>query len=344
MKASVLLQFCRPNCRFPTSGAAVLALGIILTISLSSCGSDNPADADMDPEPEFDFDRELIAFRSDRDGNDDIWLMTPDGSESINITNHSSGDSDPSWSPDGSRLAFVSTRTGNAELFVMDVDGSNIVQVTDNQGSIRWPNWSPDGSMIAFSANVNGQRDIYVVPAPGASSSQSKNSISTCDGPVQATDHEEVDNEPVWSPDGSKIYFYSSRDGFGGVWELAFSCDGATDIIKLTVEFEFGCAPSLGWSLVDGYPKVSFVGKTDVGKNIDQYDIWTMDMDGSNQVNVTNHPGTDWSSTWTDDGDRLFFDTDRNGNWDIYSINEDGSGLTQITDHPSDDRYPAWRP
>lgn len=344
MKASLFLQFCRPNRRFPRSRTAVLISGIVLIVSLGSCGSDNPADADMDPEPGFNFDRDLVAFRSDRDGNDDIWLMTPDGSKSINVTNHPSTDSDPAWSSDGSKLAFVSARTGNAELFVMDVDGSNIIQVTDNQGSVRWPNWSPDGSLIAYSASVNGQRDIYVVPAPGTNSKQSKNSISTCDGPVQVTDHEEVDNEPVWWPDGSKMYFFSTRDGVGGVWELEFSCDGGSDIVKVTIEFEFGCSPSVGWSLKEGRPKVSIVGNKGAGNKNDQYDIWTMDMDGSNQVNVTNHPGTDWSSTWTDDGDRLIFETERNGNWDIYSVNEDGSGLAQITDHPSDDRYPAWRP
>lgn len=318
---------------------STLILGMVLSVSLGSCGNDNPTGADMDPQTDFDFDRDLIAFRSDRDGNDDIWLITPDGSESINITNHASGDSDAAWSPDGSKIAFISTRTGNAELFVMDVDGSNVIQITDNQGSLRWPKWSPDGSLIAFSASVNGQRDIYVVPAPDVHSKQSKSSNNSCDGPVQVTDHEEADNEPVWSPDGSKLYFYSSRDGVGGVWELKFSCEGSSNIIKLTLDFEFGCSPSIGWSLQGGKAKLSFVGKQN-----DQYDIWTMDLDGSNQVNVTNHPSSDWSSTWTDDGDRLFFDTDRNDNWDIYSVNEDGSGLTQITDHPSDDRYPAWRP
>ena len=89
---------------------AALISGIVLVIGLSSCGSDNPTEAETDPEPEFDFEGDLIAFRSDRDGNDDIWLMTPDGSKTINLTNHPSGDSDPSWSPDGSSLAFVSTR------------------------------------------------------------------------------------------------------------------------------------------------------------------------------------------------------------------------------------------
>lgn len=311
-------------------------LAILVCWGLFACGDNNTTGPD---EEGFDFSGDLIAFRSDRDGNDDIWLMTPDGSELVNITNNSAGDSDPAWSPDGSKIAFVSTRTGNTELFVMDVDGENIVQVTENQGAIRWPRWSPDGGMIAFRANVNDQQDIYVIPAPGTSSKQSANSMIPCDDLVQVTNHPETDNEPVWSPDGSSIYFFSTRDGVGGVWEIDFGCEGGSNPVKLTIEFEFACAPGLGWSLADGRAKLSFVGEQN-----DQYDIWVMDLDGSNPMNVTDDPATDWSSTWGNDGKNLIFDTDRNDNWDIYSIAEDGSELTPLTDHPADDRYPVWRP
>lgn len=315
----------------------ILPVLIIFIGMTSGCGEDSPSGPES--ESEFDFSGELIAFRSDRSGNEDIWLMTTDGSEVINITRNSSADRDPAWSPDGSKIAFVSSRTGNSELFVMDVDGSNVIQVTENQGSIRWPKWSPDGSLIVFSSRLNDQRDLYVIPAPGASSKHSTNRLKFCEDPVQVTNHPEVDNEPVWSPDGSSIYFFSTRDGFGGVWVLDFSCDGGSDPVKLTIEFEFSCSPALGFSSLEGQAKLSFVGK--VG---DQYDVWTMDLDGSNKKNVTSHPDTDWSSSWSDGGERLFFDSDRNDNWDIYSTNENGDGLTRLTDHPADDRYPAWRP
>lgn len=315
-------------------------LAVILIISLPGCGDDTPNGPDPTSEEEFDFSGDLITFRSDRDGNDDIWLMTPDGSETFNITSNSSADSDPAWSPDGERIAFVSTRTGNAELFVMDLDGSNVIQVTENQGSVRWPNWSPDGSLLAFSSNVNGQRDLYVTPAPpSVNSKQTASRFVNCNELVQVTNHPETDNEPVWSPDGSSIYFFSTRDGIGGVWELDFRCEGGSNVVKLTIEFEFSCAPALGFSLLDGRAKLSFVGEEN-----DQYDIWTMDLDGSNKTKVTNDPETDWSSTWTDDGDRLIFESDRSENWDIFSVSEDGSGLNQLTNNPADDRYPAWRP
>ena len=333
---------------------SVVVAAIVLCLGVYACANNNTTGPgeEIEPEPEFDFSGELIAFRSDRDGADDIWLITPDGSESINITNNFSADSDPAWSPDGSKIAFISTRTGNAELFVMNVDGTNVTQVTNNQGSIRWPKWSPDGSMIAFSANVNDQRDLYAVPAPAGNQKQITNKTTPCDGPVQLTDNPETDNEPVWSPDGSSIYFFSTRDGIGGLWEIDFGCEGGSNPVKLTFEFEFACAPGTGFSLTSGQAKLSFVGEED-----EQFDIWTLNIPvlnsnptkvtnnlmSLNPIRVTDDSAVDWSSTWTNNG-RLIFETERNGNWDIYSVREDGTDLTPLIEHPADDRYPAWRP
>jgi TolB protein len=58
----------------------------------------------------------LIAFMSDRDGNFEIYVMEPDGSNQLNLTNHPASDSSPSWSPNGRELAFVSDRTGVATI------------------------------------------------------------------------------------------------------------------------------------------------------------------------------------------------------------------------------------
>jgi Tol biopolymer transport system component len=53
----------------------------------------------------------LIAFRSDRDGNGEIDVMNPDGSEQTRLTNNTAYDGYPHWSSDGSQLAFDSQRS-----------------------------------------------------------------------------------------------------------------------------------------------------------------------------------------------------------------------------------------
>jgi len=84
-----------------------------------------------------------IAFRSDRDGNQEIYVMGTDGSNPVRLTNNVASDAFPAWSPDGSKIVFVSTRDGNEEIYVMDADGSNPVRLTNNTAQDRHPVWSP---------------------------------------------------------------------------------------------------------------------------------------------------------------------------------------------------------
>ncbi|HSM05394.1 MAG TPA: hypothetical protein VK858_12315, partial [Longimicrobiales bacterium] len=309
----------------------------------------------VDLDLDFDFDAEVIAFRRDLGSQEDIYLMTVDGSAFVNLTDHEDGDTDPAWSPDGSRLAFVSTRSGTADLWVMNADGTGLVQVTDDQGSVRFPNWSPDGTRIAYSASVNDQRDLYVIDAPAPASGPAAASpiFAQAEPPAQLTDDPGVDNEPVWSPAGSEIFFFSNRDGVGAVWTIDILGDGGANPVKLTIDFVFACAPGRGFSLVDSRQKLSFVGETD-----GQLDIWTMDLDGSNQTKVTSDEADEFYSSWMNggpattatgpdrqaaQGSRLVFDSDRSGFWQLYSINEDGSDVVRLTDYEADDEMPRWR-
>ncbi len=50
----------------------------------------------------------------------------------------------------------------------------------------------------------------------------------------------------------------------------------------------------------------------------------------------------DWGNTWSPGGDRLAFQSNRNGDYDIYSINLAGSGVTPLTTDAADDTAPVW--
>jgi len=82
--------------------ATAFLTAVVASLVLVTCsGDDSPSGPG--PMPGFDFSRDLIAFRSERDGQQEIYLITPDGAELINITKHPAADDDPAWSPDGSR-------------------------------------------------------------------------------------------------------------------------------------------------------------------------------------------------------------------------------------------------
>ena len=111
----------------------------------------------------------VIAFRSNRDGNSEIYLINSDGTGARNLSNHPAEDTHPSISPDGRKILFVSDRDGNEEIYLMNLDGSNQIRLTRHPDRDMSPDWSPDGQFIVFSSNRCGNFDIYIMKADGSS-------------------------------------------------------------------------------------------------------------------------------------------------------------------------------
>lgn len=77
------------------------------------------------------------------------------------------------------------------------------------------------------------------------------------------------------------------------------------------------------------------------------FEIYSVRPDGANLTNLTRHPGNDLYPSWSPDGQRLVFASDRDGAdiglFDLYIMNRDGSGLTRLTNSPeSRDDLPVW--
>jgi len=128
--------------------------------------------------------REPVVFVSNRDGNNEIYILGVDGTLT-NRSNHSANDSAPIWSPDRSQIVFVSDRdNGNNDLFIINADGSNPVNLSNNPASDTNPSWSPDGSQILFvSDRDNGNNDLFIINADGSN-------------PVNLTNHAASDINP----------------------------------------------------------------------------------------------------------------------------------------------------
>ena len=74
----------------------------------------------------------------------------------------------------------------------------------------------------------------------------------------------------------------------------------------------------------------------------DNAEIYVMDTDGSNQRNLTNHPDSDRSPSWSPDGSQIAFYSNRDDNFEIYVMDADGSNQRNLTNHPDSDTYPSW--
>jgi Tol biopolymer transport system component len=93
--------------------------------------------------------------------------------------------------------------------------------------------------------------------------------------------------------------------------------------------------PSLSGS---GGGRIVFASKRD-----DNYEIYVMNADGTDQRRLTNNPREDGRPAWSPDCRQIAFDSDRSGHFDIYVMNADGSNVRRLT-NKGDNGYPAWSP
>src|SRR5919112_839128 len=84
-----------------------------------------------------------IAFTSNRNGNDDIYVMYADGSNQTRFTTNDAHDEFAAWSPDGQKIAFTSDRDDSDEVYMMNADGSNQTRLTPNDADDWEPTFRP---------------------------------------------------------------------------------------------------------------------------------------------------------------------------------------------------------
>lgn len=264
------------------------------------------------------FDR--ITFNSDRTGNHDIYVMRPNGSDVIQLTNHDMNEEAPRVSPDGTKILFMSDRDGNDEIYVMNADGTDPLNLTNSASADHRAMWSPDGSKIAFASDRDGDFEIYVMNADGSA-------------PVQLTQNDATDWNPSWSPAGSEIAFGSDRGGWFQIYAMN-SSDGA-NVRQLHDTQDRDGLPV--WS-PDGN-EIVFHSNRD-----GNFDVYVIDADGSNERRLTDDPAFDGVPNWSPDGTKIVFVSGRDGSTDVYVMNADGSGQTRLTFEDGSDTMPRWTP
>src|SRR3989441_8916839 len=93
-----------------------------------------------------------------------------------------------------------------------------------------------------------------------------------------------------------------------------------------------------------GITQIAFTRDSNVIDVYDHADVYVMNLDGTGLTNLTHTIGLDAQPTWSPDGARIAFQSDRGGDADIYVMNADGSNLRNLTNAPGDDYAPIWSP
>ncbi len=257
-----------------------------------------------------------LVFTSDREGNNEIYIMGTDGVVT-NISNNPASDTSPAWSPDGNRIAFVSDRDGNDEIYVMNTDGSNVVRLTDNPASDETPMWTSAGDLV-FATSRDGNYEIYSMNADGSN-------------PVNVTNAPSNETSPAPAPDNSRIAYMSDRDGNNEIYTTA--SDGT--VANITNNPATDTSPS--WA--NGSQRMVFVSDRE---SLAQ--LYIMGVDGSNPTRISDLTQPDTHPAWSQDGSQIAFVSQDKGLTQIYIVKPDGTGVTKVSDEKGNDSSPAWKP
>ena len=148
-----------------------------------------------------------LAWVTDRNGPEEIWLRGPDGSERPAITaqNFPLGTSkalmNPSLSPDGDRLVFGRVDLGGvARLWISSLSGGVPVLLTNSERTLELGgSWSPDGSRFVYVAYEGGETSIMTVKTSGGAT------------PIKLADTGKQNDLPDWSSTGDWITYHDDK-------------------------------------------------------------------------------------------------------------------------------------
>lgn len=299
-----------------------------------------------------------IYFASERDGIFNIWKIAPDGGQMAQVTRHrEDGVQFPSISPDGSTIAYEN----EFEIWTLPVAGgqprkvtidlafdpkSNLVEFVPVRNRILGFSPSPDGDYAA----VDNHGEIFIVPTEANVGER-----------VQVTSSSRRERGEMFSPDGNRIAYLSDETREEEVWVFdratgarrqmskhpsfksleAWSPD-SKNLVWVAANRLFvgnvdtGTATELGYNEAGGYQVSGYSpdGKwlTYTKRDDDQNaDVWVMELATKREFNVTANPFQDTGGSFTPDGKRLLFMSNRDGANHLYVVS-----LERMKEDPND--------
>lgn len=257
-----------------------------------------------------------IVFISNRNGNDELYMMDFDGQNQTRITFNKDRDYMPTWSADGRKIAYTSYRSHKASLYILNPYQGEIKEVI-SKGTNFAPAFSLDGKKLAFCSTIDeGNPEIYVAGSDGQHVKR-------------LTYNKAIDTAPSWSPTSREIAFTSDR---GGTPQIYIMDAEGSNVRRVSFGGSYHDAPS--WSPTGD--RIAYVSRVD-----QIFDIYVINLRTKQIIKLTESNARNESPCWSPDGRHLVFSSNLTGTIQLYSMDYDGADLRRLTSH-GENKLPDW--
>lgn len=355
----------------------------------------------IDADPVWSRDGRSIAFSSDRHGNKDVYIMPSTGGPALRLTYHSADDQPSDFTPDGTRVIFSSARIddvrnqqfpspGLSELYSVPVSGGHASRIMGTPALNA--HYNSDGSLLVFH-DWKGYEDDF---RKHHTSSVTRD-VWTYDPKVHAyrqlTSFTGEDREPVFSQDGSSIYYLSEESGSFNVHRMPmtggkseqitflkdhpvrhlsisssgtlcfghhgtlYTLDPGSEPRRITVS----TAMDLRHTTTRTIPVKGDISEFALSPNgkevvfIHRGEVFVSSVAEGTTRRITDTPEQERSVSFSPDGRKLLYASERNGSWDLYTssivrkeepyfFNATVLKEEVILATPAEEFQPAWSP
>jgi Tol biopolymer transport system component len=265
-----------------------------------------------DMRPAYSPDAKLLAFQRTHTGSvADIYVMPAAGGEGRPVTTENRGLFGLAWAADSRAIVYSSRRGGTDRLWRKRLSGGDPELVAAVGDDARFPSVSRQGNRLVYLRRTF-DTDIW------------RAGLSTdgklAEPPARFIASTRIDTSPEYSPDGSKILFYSQRSGAAEIWVA--DSDGRN---ALQVTSRGGVEQS--------YPRWSPDGRWIAfgSPAAGNWDIYRVPAAGSAAQQLTSEATGEYRPNWSHDGQWLYFIRDRDGQTNLWKMPPAGGAAIQVT-------------